>query len=96
MSIIRAWYAYNETLPGGNLNSTNYFYLSFLPSCQPTETQVCCVYGAYNDGTNPPYGDHPAAFSSTLESYIKSAFALTTYIPNTNGNKRYVYVHVID
>ena len=96
MSLQRAWYAYNETLPGGNLNSSNYFYISFFPSCQANGTQICCVYGIYDDGINPPYGDHPAPFSPTLESYINSAFALKRYFPNANGDKRYVYVHIVD
>ena len=91
MSIERRWYVYDETLPGGYLQSDNYFLMGSFPSCQCSGNQICCIYGIYDDGTNPPYGDHPKPFSSQLESYINSAFSLKSCFPN-GSNKEYVYV----
>jgi hypothetical protein len=92
MSVTRAWYTYNETIPGGNLNSSNYFYLSFFPSCQSSGTEICGVYGIYDDGVEFPYGDHPKPFSPRLESYINAAFSLSSSFPTGSGVKRFVYV----
>ena len=98
MSLIRAWYRYNETVSGGNLTSNNYFYVGCLPvgECRPYGNQVCVVYGIYDDGTvSGPYGDHPAPFSPNLQSYINNSIALNTSFPNAPGDKPYVYVKVV-
>jgi len=95
MSLTRAWYVYNQTLPGGKYNSSNYFYVSFFPACQTTGNQICSVYGIYDDGNNPPYGDHPKPFSAQLQFYINQAVALNTCYPFFPGDKPYAYVKVV-
>jgi len=95
MSITRAWYTYNQTIPGGRLAPGNFFYVNFLPVCVCTGNEVCAVYGIYDDGTNPPYGDHPKPFSSTLRSYINASIAAETCFPNLVGQLPYVYVKVV-
>jgi len=94
MALIRAWYTYNEIVPGGRFNSANYFYVNFFPACYNTGIEVCCVYGIYDDGVNPPYEDHPKPFAvdNRIESYISSAIAANTSYPNGFSQKRYVYV----
>ena len=96
MSLIRAWYRYNETVPGGNLNPNNYFHVGSLPEgeCRPYGNQICIVYGIYDDGIFT-YGDHPKPFSPRLESYINAAFSNNTFFPNSGIEKPYVYVKVV-
>jgi len=95
MSITRAWYIYNPTVPGGRLASTNYFYVNFFPACLDTGNEVCTVYGIYDDGTNPPYGNHPKPFNAQLRSYINASIAAQSLFPNFSAQKPYVYVKVV-
>jgi len=86
----RAWFVYNGA-PAGELTHTNYFYVTYFPSCQTTGDLMCCVKGIYDYAS---YEYHPVPFSldSTLGYYILDALGDDRAKPSGTGQKRYVYV----
>jgi len=83
----RAWFSYNG-LSAGEQTATNYFYISNFPQCTTTGDQICAILGLYAPLT---YGNHPAALSSNLLSYITTAKANSIATPPI-PDKPFVYV----
>ena len=87
----RAWFLYNGAA-GGELTSTNYIYITFVPTCQTRGEFICSVKGIYDFDT---YENHPAPFSldTKMQQYIIDAKAAELSKPSGTGIKAYVYVH---
>ena len=81
----RAWYNYNRA-PGGQLDPTNYFYTTSIPTCPISAPFICAILGLYDAAS-----DHPITFSPRLNSYISLALS-HAYAQPAGANKKFVYV----
>jgi len=83
----RAWYNYNRD-PSGQLDPINYFYVTSIPACACSGSNICAILAIYQD-----FSEHPETFSSRLSSYINNALAFGTCQPITG--KKYVYLRTV-
>jgi hypothetical protein len=86
----RAWFTYTGS-PGNEQVSTNYFYVSFFPTCETSGEVICSVKGIYDFQT---YGQHPAPFTldTKMSTYITQSLAADVAYPPAPAFKPYVYV----
>jgi len=97
-TITRRWYIYN-CANGGQLNHTNYYYISTFPNiCAVSATDICAILGIYSiieeaTGHEQFFRINPQSFTqdTAIFAYITFATGNTPYVPGGTGQKPYVY-----